>query len=85
MVTLLFLVQSFGVQIPVGLPILKVLVDSFNRDFLCAHSKACLDPVFDSVNRFGALRQHEVNNIAVKHHCEATDCEGADCEQAVLF
>ena len=33
MVTLLFLVQSFGVQIPVGLPILKILVDSFSRDF----------------------------------------------------
>ncbi len=58
MVTLLFLVQSFGVQIPVGLPVFKIPVDLFSRDFLCAHSKACPNPVFDAVNRLWALCEH---------------------------
>jgi len=42
----------------VGLPVLKIPVDLFSRDFLCAHSKACIDPVFDTVNRLWALRKH---------------------------
>ena len=34
MVTLLFLVQSFGVQIPVSLPLLKAPVQEIARGFL---------------------------------------------------
>jgi len=42
----------------VGLPVFKIPVDLFSRDFLCAHSKACPNPVFDAVNRLWALCEH---------------------------
>jgi len=31
------------------------------------------------------LRQHQVNNVAVKQHRDTADREGTDREQAVFF
>jgi hypothetical protein len=33
-------------------------LNSFRRDFLCAHTEPCFDPVFDAVDGFRALCQH---------------------------
>lgn len=54
MVTLLFLVQSFGVRVPVGLPYF-IPANSFSRDFLCPDPEFGFDPIFDAVDGFGAL------------------------------
>jgi len=42
----------------VGLPVLKSLLARAAGIFLCAHAEACLDPVFNPVNRLWALPKH---------------------------